>query len=150
MQKPIFFQYLFMKYIKAIIDTNVVFQGLTQQGGSPGLIVDAWAAGLYKSCVSNALSYEYEDVLSRKLSDPRWMRIKPVLGYLLDKAEFVTVRYTWRPASPDPGDDHLIDCALNSGGIIVTSNIRDFRDAEQSLGLMVMTPEVFVAYLAYP
>ncbi|MCP4351691.1 MAG: PIN domain-containing protein [Desulfobacterales bacterium] len=138
-----------MPLLRAIIDTNVVFEGLTQQGGTPGLIIDAWAAGLFRACVSNALSYEYEDVLSRKLSDKRWRRIKPALGALLDKSEFVTVYYTWRPASPDPGDDHLIDCALNSGTMIVTSNIRDFREAEKSLGLTIMTPDGFVALMAH-
>jgi len=138
-----------MPLLRAIIDTNVVFEGLTQQGGAPGMIIDVWAAGLFRACVSNALSYEYEDVLSRKLSDIRWRRIKPALGALLDKSEFVTVYYTWRPASPDPGDDHLIDCALNSGGMIVTSNIRDFREAEKSLGLTVMTPAGFVTFMAY-
>jgi hypothetical protein len=68
---------------------------------------------------------------------------------LLDKAEFVTIWYTWRPASPDTGDDHLIDCVLNSGGIIITSNIRDFREAEESLGLTVMMPEGFVTFMAH-
>ncbi len=138
-----------MPLLRAIIDTNVVFEGLTQQGGAPGMIIDAWAAGLFRACVSNALSYEYEDVLSRKLSDIRWRRIKPALGALLDKSEFITVYFTWRPASPDPGDDHLIDCALNSGGMIVTSNIRDFREAEKSLGLTVMTPVGFATLMAY-
>jgi len=80
-----------MPLLRAIIDTNVVFEGLTQQGGAPGMIIDVWAAGLFRACVSNALSYEYEDVLSRKLSDIRWRRIKPALGALLDKSEFVTV-----------------------------------------------------------
>jgi predicted nucleic acid-binding protein len=138
-----------MPILKAIIDTNVLFEGLTKQGGAPGLIIDAWVAGIFRACVSNALSYEYEDVLSRNLSKIRWLRIKPALGALLDKAEFVTVWYTWRPSSPDPGDDHLIVCALNSGGIITTSNIRDFREAEKSLGLTVMTPEGFVTCMAY-
>ena len=105
-----------MKPLKAIIDTNVVFEGLTKQGGASGLIIDAWSAGLYTACVLNALLYE--DVFSRKLSDIRWQRIKPALKSLLDISEYVTIRYTWRPSSPDQGDDHVIDCALNSNGII--------------------------------
>ncbi|HAO21332.1 MAG TPA: toxin-antitoxin system toxin component, PIN family protein [Desulfobacteraceae bacterium] len=132
----------------AIIDTNVVFEGLTKKAGASGLIIDAWIAGLFKAYISNALSYEYEDVLFRKLSEVRWQRIKPVLGILLDKSEFVTIHYTWRPSSPDPGDEHLIDCAMNSGVPIVTFNTRDFRTAKISLGLIVMTPDDFVNYLA--
>jgi len=132
----------------AVIDTNVVFQGLTKKGGISGLIIDAWIAGLFNAYVSNTLAYEYEDVLSRKLSDARWQRIKHVLGILLDKSEFVTIYYTWRPASPDPGDEHLIDCAMNSGSPIVTLNIRDFQAAKTSLGLMIMTPADFIIHIA--
>jgi hypothetical protein len=31
---------------RVIIDTNVVFEGLTKKGGAAGLIIDAWHAGL--------------------------------------------------------------------------------------------------------
>ncbi|MCP4685276.1 MAG: PIN domain-containing protein [bacterium] len=138
----------FVSKYSAIIDTNVVFEGLTRRGGVPGLIIDAWIAGLFKAYISNALSYEYEDVLSRKLSDNRWRRIKPVLGALIKKSEFVTIYYSWRPASPDPGDEHLIDCAINTGAPIVTSNIRDFQPAKELLGLAVMMPAEFATHIS--
>jgi predicted nucleic acid-binding protein len=32
--------------LRIVVDTNVVFEGLTQQGGAAGLIIDAWLAGL--------------------------------------------------------------------------------------------------------
>ena len=132
----------------AVIDTNVVFEGLTKQGGPSGLIIEAWQGGLFWPCVSNSLMYEYMDVLSRKLSASRWQEIKPVLGRLLSQADFVTLYYSWRPMSPDPGDDHVIDCAMNAGAPIVTLNVRDFRLAQQSLGLEVITPVEFVKRLA--
>ena len=50
-----------------VIDTNVVFEGLTKTGGASGLLISALVAGLFETYVSNALAYEYEDVLSRKL-----------------------------------------------------------------------------------
>ncbi len=134
--------------LRVVIDTNVVFEGLTKKGGAAGLIVDAWLAGLVRVYVSNALAYEYADVLSRKLSEARWQRLKPVLGTLLSRAQFVTIYYSWRPVSPDPGDDHLVDCAMNAGAIVVTLNTRDFRTAEESLGLRVMTPVEAVVHLA--
>jgi len=133
--------------LRVVIDTNVVFEGLTKKGSAAGLIVDAWLAGLVRVYVSNALAYEYADVLSRKLSEARWQRLKPVVGTLLSRAQFVTIYYSWRPVSPDPGDDHLVDCALNAGAIVVTSNVRDFRTAEESLGLRVMTPVEAVIHL---
>jgi predicted nucleic acid-binding protein len=129
------------------VDTNVVFEGLTMQGGACGLIVDVWLAGLFRPCVSTALAYEYADVLARKLSEARWLALKPVLGQMLERAEFVPIYFSWRPTSPDPGDDFVIDCAMNAGAPVVTANVRDFRLAQKSLGLLVMTPVEFVKRL---
>lgn len=133
---------------RAVIDTNVVFEGLTKQGGATGFIVDAWLAGLIQVCISTALAYEYEDVLSRKLSEIRWQKLQPVLSALLSKVEFTVIDYSWRPTSPDPGDDLVIDCAMNAGAVVVTLNTRDFQRAKVSLGLQVMTPTELVIKLA--
>jgi hypothetical protein len=51
------------------------------------LVVDAWLADLMVVCVSNALAYKYNDVLSRKLSEERCSQIMPVLGQLLSVAQ---------------------------------------------------------------
>ena len=134
--------------LRIVVNTNVVFEGLTKQGGASGLMVDAWLAGLMVVCVSNALAYEYSDVLSRKLSEERWSRLKPVLGQLLSIAQYTNIYFSWRPTSPDAGDDLVIDCAMNAGAIVVTSNIRDFQSAKKSLGLRVLTPVQFVEALA--
>ena len=133
--------------LRVVIDTNVVFEGLTKKGGASGLIIDAWLAGLMVVCVSNTLAYEYDDVLSRKLAPERWILLKPLLGKLLSIAEYTSIYFSWRPTSPDPGDDLTIDCAMNAGAIAVTSNIKDFRSARESLGLQVMTPVEFVNVL---
>jgi predicted nucleic acid-binding protein len=134
--------------LRIVVDTNVVFEGLTQQGGAAGLIIDAWLAGLMVVCVSSALAYEYDDVLSRKLSEQRWQTLQSVLGQLLNLAQYTNIYFSWRPTSPDAGDDLVIDCAMNAGAIVVTSNIRDFRSARESLGMRVMTPVQFLNLLA--
>ena len=134
--------------LRVVIDTNVVFEGLTKQGGAAGLVIDSWLHGLLEVCVSNALAYEYDDVLSRKLSATRWHQLQPVLGSLLCIAQFTTIYYSWRPTSPDAGDDLVIDCAMNASAIVVTSNVRDFDSAKELLGLRVMTPVQLVIQLA--
>ncbi|MEI6331114.1 MAG: PIN domain-containing protein [Pseudanabaena sp. ELA645] len=131
-----------------VIDTNVLFEGVTKQGSASGLIIDAWLAGLLEVCVSNALAYEYEDVLSRKISKPRWQKLQPVLVTLLNQSRFTIIYYSWRPASPDAGDDLVIDCAMNAGATVITSNLRDFQNAKESLGLQVMTPAQLIIKLA--
>jgi hypothetical protein len=49
---------------RAVIDTNVVFEGLTTQGGAAGFVIDTWLNGGFRPCVSNSLAYEYQDVLA--------------------------------------------------------------------------------------
>jgi putative PIN family toxin of toxin-antitoxin system len=134
--------------LRVVLDTNVVFEGLAKQQGSCGVVIDAWLAGLLRVYVSDTLVYEYTDVLSRKLSTRRWERAKIALATLLQNARFVAIYYTWRPSSPDPADDKVIDCAMNVNAIIVTSNLRDFRKAEKELGVSVITPLQLVQLLA--
>jgi predicted nucleic acid-binding protein len=130
--------------LRAVIDTNIVFEGLTKRGTTAGVIIEAWLADTFQAFVTNALAYEYRDVLSRKLSPTRWQRLQPALGTLLRKAQYVDIHYSWRPISPDPGDDHIINCALNCNAMIVTANLGDFRLAQESLGVQVLSPLEFV------
>jgi predicted nucleic acid-binding protein len=134
--------------IRAVIDCNVLFEGLTKTGGAAGVIVDAWLNGLFTPCVSDAVGYEYLDVLQRKLSAKRWATISIALATLLSLAEEVIIYYSWRPTSPDAGDDLVIDCAMNANAIIVTNNRKDFRTAEKGLGVVVLSPVEFVNLLA--
>lgn len=131
----------------AVIDTNVLFEGLTKQGGAAGLVIDAWQAHLYQPCVSNALAYEYLDVLTRKLSMERWRRLEPVVMAMLRQAQPVDIYFRWRPISQDPSDDHVIDCAMNANAVLVTANMRDFLLAQRVLKLTVMTPVSFLTKL---
>lgn len=126
--------------LKVVFDTNVVFEGLTKSQSASGLIIEAWRHELLKPCVSTALMYEYEDVLARKISPFRWKSIQPALDGLLKHAEYTTVYFSWRPSSPDPGDDHVVDCALNAKAIVVTSNVKDFRQAQINLGIRIARP----------
>jgi predicted nucleic acid-binding protein len=136
--------------LRIIVDTNVLFEGLTKQGGAAGFVIDAWLDGSVHVFVSNALAYEYVDVLSRKLSESRRHQLKPVLGKLLELAVFVPIYFTWRPASADPGDEHLIDCAMNAGAFLITYNARHFQKARRLLGIRVMSPVELVTLLANP
>ena len=136
------------RMLQAVIDTNVVFEGVTIQGSAPGLIIEAWLSQLFVPCISNTLAYKYTDVLARKLAPRRWRQLQPIVGMLLARARFVPVYFSWRRMSTDPGDDHVIDCAMNAGVPVVTANVQDFRLAQQTLGLVVLTSVDFVARLA--
>ncbi|MBV7335544.1 PIN domain-containing protein [Chloroflexi bacterium TSY] len=45
--------------------------------------------------------------------------------------QWVSIYFLWRPNLKDEGDNHLIELAVAGGAnIIVTNNLRDFRNAE--------------------
>ena len=130
--------------MRVVVDTNVLFEGLTRKGDA-GRVVDLWVAGRIVPCVSTALALEYEAVLTRGRSGVGQQKIRRALQALLSRAEFVPVSYTYRPQSPDPGDDHVIDCVMNGRAALVTSNVRDFRAPAEALGFTVLTPHDLLA-----
>ena len=125
---------------RAVIDTNVVFEGLTKQGGASRLVIEAWLSGFFQPCVSTALVYEYQSVLTRKLSSARVLHLEVVMSEMLDLAQHVETYFSWRPASPDPGDDFVIDCAMSAYAPVVTWNRKDFQPAGRELGLPIWSP----------
>jgi len=132
--------------LRAVVDTNVLFEGLTRLG-TCGEIVDAWTARTFVPCVSTALALEYEATLTNKLGASKRRFAIGALSALLNRVEFVSVIHRVRPISPDPDDDFVIECAFNANAIIVTRNVRDFRSAETALGLTVLKPDEFLSRL---
>ena len=129
--------------LRAVIDTNVVFEGLTHLGPSAS-VVDAWSGGRFQPCVSTALAFEYQDVLARKLAPTRGEAALKALQALLSRCEHVPVHFSYRPASRDPGDDFVVDCVMNSRAVLVTSNVRDFLLASRELGFPILRPADFL------
>lgn len=132
--------------LRAVIDTNVLFTGLTRRGPDAD-IVDAWVARRFVPCVSAALGYEYLEVLSKKLGPVKRDHALGAVQALLDRAEFVPIWTRVRPLSRDPDDDFVIECALNVNAILVTQNLRDLIVARQALGVPVHTPSDFMTNL---
>jgi putative PIN family toxin of toxin-antitoxin system len=129
--------------MRAVIDTNVLVEGLNRKGPA-GRVIDAWAAGRFVVCVSTAMALEYEAVLSRYGSQERTDKVRRALQALLSRAEFVPILFSYRPISPDPGDDMVIDCAMNARAVVVTSNQKDFHEAAKKLGFELFSPKIFV------
>jgi predicted nucleic acid-binding protein len=133
--------------IRAVVDTNVLFEGLTHLGPAAE-VLDVWVARNFRPCVSTALALEYQDVLARKLVPARGEAALMALQGLLARCDYVPIYYSYRPASRDPGDDFIVDCVLNSRSMLVTQNVKDFATASRELGFQVLRPAEFLRALA--
>lgn len=129
--------------IRAVIDTNVLFEVLSRCGPS-GAVVEAWATGRFVPCVSTALALEYEEILTNKFGDAKRPVVLRALQALLDRVEWVPILHRIRPFSPDPDDDFIVECAFAADASIVTRNLRDLKVAEEALRIPVLTPEEFL------
>ena len=110
-------------------------------------MIDAWAERKFRPYVSTALALEYQDVLARKFPAKRRETVMKALQALLARCDYVPIRYTYRPASPDPGDDLVVDCVLNSQALLITANIRDFKGPAAELGFQVVGAEAFLGLM---
>lgn len=129
-----------------MVDTNVLIAGL-RRSGPAGAVLDAWVERRFQPCVSTALALEYEEVLVRKLGEARRESGLRALQALLARSEYVPVWFTYRPTSPDPADDLVVDCVVNSRAILVTDNLRHFRGPSGELGFRLLRPVEFIELL---
>jgi predicted nucleic acid-binding protein len=109
------------------------------------VILDWVADRLLVPVVTPALLLQYEDVLKRpeqlRVSRLTPRQVDQILASLASGAEPVTVHYLWRPQLPDPGDELVLEAAVNGrADALVTYNVRHFAGAAVRFGLRMVRP----------
>ncbi len=99
--------------------------------------------------VSTALFLEYEDVLQRpqqrEVHGLNADAVAKALRELAALCEPVELHFSWRPQLADPGDEMVLEVALNGRAeCIVTHNLRDFQAAIPKFAVAVLTPGALV------
>jgi putative PIN family toxin of toxin-antitoxin system len=136
-----------------VLDTNVLVAGLFSRRGASFWLLERVVEGGLPIAVSVALALEYEDVLSRPAMLARgWAseeQVSTVLDAVLGHALLVQpISVPRRPALPDPGDDLVLECALEArADAIVTMNVREFARSNETYGLRILRPGDLVAEL---
>lgn len=95
--------------------------------------------------VSVPLAMEYEATCSEPehqlaagLSEPE---VEIFLDAVLAMAETVKAHFLWRPQLRDPGDEIVLETAVNGrADALVTFNVRDFGSVPERFGIEVMIP----------
>ena len=64
-----------------------------------------------------------------------------ILDAIVAVAEPIRISYLWRPVLPDPGDDLVLETAVNGRAeMIVTFNRRHFEPAASRFGVEILVP----------
>jgi putative PIN family toxin of toxin-antitoxin system len=128
-----------------VLDTSVLVAGLRSSLGASSRLLGLVAEGIVTSLVSTRLFLEYEDVLKR----PEQLRATAItesdvdgfLSALASASEAVELRYRWRPQVRDPGDEMVLEAAINGrAAALVTHNLRDFVAVGERFRIATISP----------
>jgi putative PIN family toxin of toxin-antitoxin system len=131
--------------IKVVLDTSVVVSGLRTRLGAGNAVLRLVAERRLVVLATPPLFLEYEDVLKRPEHQlVHGLTPAAVDAFLSEMAALirpVEVHFQWRPQSPDPNDEMVIEAAINGrADALVTFNAADFAKAAQRFGVLVLRP----------
>lgn len=128
-----------------MLDSSVIVSAFRSRRGASNRVLGLVADGRVVPLVTPALFLEYEDVLKRPeqlaASGLSPLEVDAALAALAAAAEPVEVRFAWRPQLPDPGDEMVLEAAVNGrADALVTHNLADFAGAAPRFGLALLRP----------
>lgn len=126
-----------------VIDTCVVISALRSRNGASFKLLSLIDSNKFTFFLSVPLVLEYESVakrMSRNLGLTH-SDIENIIDYLCTVGNHIKVHYLWRPNLKDPGDDFVLELAVESEcNYIVTHNVKDFKGIKK-FNLKAITPQ---------
>lgn len=137
---------------RVVLDTDVVVAAFRSPQGASAEILRRIHARRLQMLASVALFLEYEAVLTRpqqlRAMGLRAADMRPALDELAERVVRVPGWFQWRPQVRDPGDEMVLEAAVNGGAeALITFNQRDFGGAPARFGILLATPSQFLRSL---
>jgi putative PIN family toxin of toxin-antitoxin system len=128
-----------------VLDSSVIVSAFRSRRGASYRLLGLVAERRLVPLATPALFLEYEGVLKRPeqraVSGLFLEQVDVALAALASVMEPVEVRFAWRPQLNDPGDEMVLDAAVNGrADALVAHNLADFAVAAPRFGLVVMPP----------
>ena len=131
--------------MRYVLDTDTVVAAMRSPAGASAAVLLAAADRKVTLVVSVPLVIDYEATCSlAEHRQPAGLSEKEAAAFLdglAALAEPVECHFLWRPQLRDPGDEMVLEAAVNGrADAIVTFNVRDFRTVPRDFGILVVTP----------
>jgi predicted nucleic acid-binding protein len=128
-----------------VLDTDVVVAAMRSPRGASAELLRRIDSGQATMLLTVALALEYEAIctsaehrLASRLSEAA---ADLYVDTLIEMAEPVQLFFRWRPQLRDPGDELVLEAAINGrASAIVTFNEKHLRDARSSFDIEVLRP----------
>jgi len=127
------------------LDTDVLVAALRSPSGASSALLLHLEHGDATLLLSVPLALEYEAICHlaehRLASGLSTKEVDAFVNTLVGIAEPVETHFRWRPLLHDPGDEMVLETAVNGRAeALVTFNRRDYREAPAAFGIEVLLP----------
>jgi putative PIN family toxin of toxin-antitoxin system len=131
--------------LRLVLDTDVVVAAVRSGRGASRQLVLSALDGKIELLASVPLMIEYEAVLTRPehlaVGSVTAVEVNQILDALAQVITPVHLRFLWRPRLKDPGDEMVLETAVNGGADrLVTFNLRHLARAAGEFGIRVVLP----------
>jgi putative PIN family toxin of toxin-antitoxin system len=128
-----------------VLDTDVIVAAMRSPGDASAEILRKARQGRVTLLVSVPLAMEYEAICSeaehRLAAGLIEREVEIFLDAVVAMAEPVKTHFLWRPQLRDPGDEMVLEAAINGrADLLVTFNVRDFGTVPSRFGVELMIP----------
>jgi predicted nucleic acid-binding protein len=128
---------------RTVLDTDVFVAAVRSDRGASRVLLTAALEQRYPVLASVPLMLQYESVLTRSehlaAAGISTADVEVLLDAIALIVEPIRISYLWRPMLSDPGDDLVLETAVNGQtDVLVAFNRRDFEPATDRFGLEVM------------
>jgi uncharacterized protein len=111
--------------LRVVLDTNVIVSMIGRS--SPNRwIFDKILAGDFVLCISNEILFEYEEILTRRITPEVATNFTDFLTSF-PSVEQIKIYYNWNLIQKDPDDNKFIDCAVAAMAFCIVSEDKHFR-----------------------
>ena len=135
--------------VSVVIDTCVFISALRSRQGASFKLLSLIDNSKIELQLSVPLVLEYEAVAKRisRSFGLTHSDIEDIIDYFCVVGKHRQVHFLWRPNLKDPGDDFVLELAVESEcDYIVTHNIRDFSGSDK-FKVEVVTPQQFLGVI---
>jgi putative PIN family toxin of toxin-antitoxin system len=136
-----------------VMDTDVVVAALRSPTGASAALLRRVHLGQLRMAASVSLFTEYEAVCQRPEHAEAAGLSSHQIGIFLDAmaklVEPVPIHFRWRPQLRDPGDELVLEAAVNAGAdVLLSFNQKHFSNAAHRFGLQLPLPGPFLRSLS--
>jgi len=133
--------------MRVVLDTDVMVAAFRSDRGASRQLLLAALDRKVTLLMSVPLTLEYETVLTRpeqlEHTSLTTEDTNAVLDAIAEVIEPVTLRFLWRPQLQDPGDEMVLETAVNGrADRLVTFNSRHLSQAARRFGIRAVLPGV--------